>query len=110
MTGELDVKSENLDIIREGMYLVINAERGTAKKAANSKITLSGKTGTAEIGPKNDRKTNTWFMGYGERDGKLYGFAVIVQEGISGGSTCAPIVSKFFEEWLPPKEEKNIDK
>jgi penicillin-binding protein 2 len=110
MTGELDVKSENLDIIREGMYLVINAEKGTAKKAANSKITLSGKTGTAEIGPKNDRKTNTWFMGYGERDGKLYGFAVIVQEGISGGSTCAPIVSKFFEEWLPPKEEKNIDK
>lgn len=105
ITCELDVKEKNLDIIREGMYLVVNAEKGTAKKAANSKITISGKTGTAEIGPKNDRKTNTWFMGFGERDDKLYGFAVIVQEGVSGGSTCAPIVSKFFEEWLPPKQE-----
>ena len=108
MTGELDVKKENLDIIREGMYLVINAEKGTAKKAANSRITLSGKTGTAEIGPKNNRKTNTWFIGFGQRNDKLYGFAVIVQEGVSGGSTCAPIVSKFFEEWLPPKEENKV--
>ncbi len=108
LTGELDVKKENLDIIREGMYLVINAEKGTAKKAANSRITLSGKTGTAEIGPKNNRKTNTWFIGFGRRDDKLYGFAVIVQEGVSGGSTCAPIVSKFFEEWLSPKEESNV--
>jgi len=108
MTGELDVKKENLDIIREGMYLVINGEKGTAKRAGNSKITLSGKTGTAEIGPKNNRKTNTWFIGFGQRDGKLYGFAVIVQEGLSGGATCAPIVSKFFEEWLPPKEEDKV--
>ncbi|MCX6984105.1 MAG: penicillin-binding transpeptidase domain-containing protein [Lentisphaerae bacterium] len=103
--GKLDVEEENLDIVRKGMYLVINGAKGTAKKAGNSKITLSGKTGTAEIGPKNDRKSNTWFMGFGERDDKLYGIAVIVQEGLSGGSTCAPIVSKFFEEWLPPKEE-----
>jgi penicillin-binding protein 2 len=104
MAGNLDVKKGNLDIVREGMNLVINGEKGTAKKARNSKITLSGKTGTAEIGPRNDRKTNTWFIGFGQRDGKLYGIAVIVQEGVSGGSTCAPIVSKFFEEWLPPRK------
>ena len=108
--GKLDVEEENLDIVRKGMYLVINGAKGTAKKAGNSKITLSGKTGTAEIGPKNDRKSNTWFMGFGQRDDKLYGVAVIVQEGLSGGSTCAPIVSKFFEEWLPPKEENGAGK
>ena len=49
-------------------------------------------------------------MGFGQRDDKLYGVAVIVQEGLSGGSTCAPIVSKFFEEWLPPKEENGAGK
>ncbi len=107
--GELDVKQENLDIIRKGMHLVVNSEKGTAKKARNGKIILSGKTGTAEIGPKNDRKSNTWFMGFGEYDDKIYGVAVIVQEGVSGGSTCAPIVSRFFEEWLPSKKESGTE-
>jgi penicillin-binding protein 2 len=105
INSRLDVKKGNLDIIKEGMYLVVNGEKATAKRARNSKITLSGKTGTAEIGPKDNRKSNTWFIGFGQRDDKLYGIAVIVQEGLSGGSTCAPIVSKFFEEWLPQEKE-----
>ncbi len=107
--SELKVKKENLEIVRQGMYLVVNGEKGTAKKAINDKITLSGKTGTAEIGPKNDRKTNTWFMGFGTHNGKTYGFALIVQEGISGGSTCAPIVRQFFQTWLESPDAQEID-
>ncbi len=106
VVSQLKVKPENLEIVRQGMYLVVNDEKGTAKKARNSKITLSGKTGTAEIGPKDNRKTNTWFMGFGKYMGKTYGIAVIVQEGVSGGSTCAPIVGQFFDEWIEgPQDE-----
>ncbi|MFZ2653316.1 MAG: penicillin-binding protein 2 [Victivallales bacterium] len=106
IVSKLDVSLEHLDVIRQGMYLVVNGEKGTAKKAINDKITLSGKTGTAEIGPKNDRKTNTWFMGFGKHNDKTYGFALIVQEGISGGSTCAPMVRQFFQTWLESPDEK----
>ncbi|HBC87097.1 MAG TPA: penicillin-binding protein 2 [Lentisphaeria bacterium] len=103
--SELKVKKENLEIIREGMYRVVNGEKGTAKKARNEKITLCGKTGTAEIGPKDNRKTNTWFMGFGKHKDKTYGVAVIVQEGVSGGSTCAPIVGQFFNEWIEDSKD-----
>jgi len=106
VVSELKVKKENLEIVREGMYLVVNGEKGTAKKAINDRMTISAKTGTAEIGPKNDRKTNTWLIGFGTHNNRTYGFALIVQEGVSGGSTCAPMIRQFFQTWLDAPDVK----
>ncbi len=100
--GRLAVSQENLDIVRRGMRLSVSSPKGSSKAASISKIALSGKTGTAEMGPKNDRYTNTWFIGYGQDStGRLLSVSVFVEHGESGGRTCAPIAARIFQEWLP---------
>jgi cell division protein FtsI/penicillin-binding protein 2 len=54
--------------------------------------TVRGKTGTAEFGSKNPPETHAWFVGY---QGGI-AFAVLVEEGKSGGSVAAPIAKDFL--------------
>lgn len=102
--GELKAAPANLRIIRNGMWQAVNASDGSAKTARNNYITLFGKTGTAEMGPRSNRYTNTWFIAFGKYKKNLYSIVVFVERGASGGRTCAPIAKQFFNEWL--KEEK----
>ncbi len=51
-----------------------------------------GKTGTAEFGTATPPKTHAWFTGY---QGDI-AFAVLVEEGRSGGSVAAPIARSFL--------------
>jgi cell division protein FtsI/penicillin-binding protein 2 len=53
---------------------------------------VHGKTGTAEFGPKNPPQTHAWFVGY---QGDV-AFAVLVEEGRSGGTVAAPVAKKFL--------------
>ncbi|SDP60175.1 Cell division protein FtsI/penicillin-binding protein 2 [Pedococcus dokdonensis] len=54
--------------------------------------TVRGKTGTAEFGSKNPPETHAWFVGY---QGDV-AFAVLVEQGSSGGSVAAPVAKKFL--------------
>lgn len=51
-----------------------------------------GKTGTAEFGTKTPPQTRAWFVGY---QGDT-AFAILVEEGKSGGSVAAPIAKAFL--------------
>ncbi|WP_270888870.1 penicillin-binding transpeptidase domain-containing protein [Pedococcus sp. 5OH_020] len=53
---------------------------------------VRGKTGTAEFGSKNPPQTHAWFVGY---QGDV-AFAVLVEEGKSGGSVAAPVARRFL--------------
>lgn len=55
---------------------------------------VSGKTGTAEFGSATPPRTHAWFTGY---QGSI-AFAVVVEEGRSGGSVAAPIAKAFLTE------------
>jgi cell division protein FtsI/penicillin-binding protein 2 len=52
---------------------------------------VRGKTGTAEVG---DGVEHAWFLGTWEE----YGFAVLVEEGGSGGAVAAPIAGRLVAE------------
>ena len=81
------------------MYLSVNSDIGGSKRARNRTIDLSGKTGTAEVGPRSARYKNTWFTGFGTHNGKTYASALLVERGVSGGKTCAPLAAEFFTRW-----------
>ena len=55
---------------------------------------VRGKTGTAEHGNDPDALPRMWFAGY---QGDV-AFAVLVEEGKSGGTVAAPIAKKFLTE------------
>ena len=41
---------------------------------------------------------------------KTYAIAVLVENGESGGRSCAPLAARFFTEWLSGKQlEPQID-
>ncbi|NOY74295.1 MAG: penicillin-binding protein 2, partial [Kiritimatiellaeota bacterium] len=94
-----------LDPVREGMREVVHGARGSAKKADTPKIYLYGKTGTAEIRVGGRKRKNTWFACYGYYGEKTYALVVFVENGVSGGKTCAPIAKAFFNAWLPDKQK-----
>jgi len=109
---DLKLNKKYLDIIHKGMYEVVHGAKGSGKKGNAKSIVLHGKTGTAEKGSKAHRTKNTWFAGFGSSKGKTYSFVVFVENGQSGGKTCAPIARQFFDTWLPSmeSEEKSENK
>lgn len=98
--SQLPASRDDLELIREGMYLAVNGDHATAQRARNSAISLAGKTGTAEVKRPGDEYTNAWFIGYGPVDDPRYAIAIVIERGGSGGRTAAPIAGRFFEQWL----------
>jgi cell division protein FtsI/penicillin-binding protein 2 len=77
--------------LRGLMRLVVTEGTGTAvKSAAGGEV--FGKTGTAEYGAANPPETRAWFVGW---QGNV-AFAVLVENGKSGGTVAAPIAKAFL--------------
>ena len=96
----LPVSRTTLEVVQDGMRRVVNGPNATARRAQNPYISLAGKTGTAEVGPPDDRSHNTWFICFGPVEDPRYAAAIVVRDGISGGRTAAPIASQLFSAWL----------
>ncbi len=78
--------------IRSMMRLVVTTGTGSALKSAAGGP-VHGKTGTAEYGTATPPKNRVWFVGY---QGNL-AFAVMVEDGESGGTVAAPIAKAFLD-------------
>ncbi|MDD5697067.1 MAG: penicillin-binding transpeptidase domain-containing protein [Victivallaceae bacterium] len=104
INGQLAAAAENLEIVKAGMHLVVNGPEGSGKLAKNPLIDLSGKTGTAELNVQGKRRLNTWFIGFGKSGKTNYAAAILVEDGVSGGRTCAPLIREFFLRYLKRKK------
>jgi len=78
--------------LRSLMRLVVTQGTGTALKSAAGGPVF-GKTGTAEYGSANPPQTRAWFVGW---QGDV-AFAVLVENGKSGGTVAAPIAKAFLD-------------
>ena len=78
--------------LRQLMRLVVTDGTGIALKSVAGGPVF-GKTGTAEYGSKSPPATRAWFVGW---QGNV-AFAVLVEEGKSGGTVAAPIAGAFLE-------------
>lgn len=101
-TGKLAASKKSLDVIREGMYLVVHDSAGSGRRGNITSADLYAKTGTADIGYGSKASKNTWFNGFVKhpRTGELLSFAAVIERGESGGTTTAPIVAAMFTEWF----------
>ena len=77
--------------LRAMMGSVVAAGTGTELRGAPGGP-VRGKTGTAEHGSDPDADPRVWFVGY---QGDV-AFAVLVEEGTSGGTVAAPIAKDFL--------------
>ena len=113
---KIDIKKENLEIVKQGMFEVVNGIGGTATRARLKlkDIKMGGKTGTTQVrrislkeraqGIRRDEdlpwkyRNHAWFMAYAPHDNPKYAVAVIAEHGRSGSGVAAPIASKILEE------------
>lgn len=67
--------------------------KGTGRRAQVSGVRVTGKTGTAENAAGED---HAWFIGSAELRNRKIVFAIIVENGGSGGLQAAPIARKII--------------
>lgn len=93
---EMNWPDDKLDTIRKGMRDVFHADYGTAHMARVPGITMAGKTGTAEYGPKGGKKHRGWIIAYAPYEAPQYAVAMVVDEAVSGGQTVGPLIKELI--------------
>ena len=112
-----DKELSNLSVIRKSMYQVCNNPKGTATNYLSSKVTIAGKTGTAQVvAIKQDiekrklehemsyyRRSHAWFTSYGPYKKPKYVVMVMIEHGGHGGQAAGKIVSNIYNKLLELK-------
>ncbi|MCQ2378220.1 MAG: hypothetical protein MJ016_03285 [Victivallaceae bacterium] len=91
---------EKLDVIRTGMYQVVNSGDGSGRRAALDGLEIFGKTGSAEVGVRPHLRINAWFIAFATWENRTYALAIVRENASSGGSSCAPLAQEFFRRYL----------
>lgn len=123
---KIDVSPANLELIKEGMYAVVNKPGGTAWRSQFDYHgqRMGGKTGTTQVrritmkerreGIKKESelpwrlRNHALFVGYAPHDNPKYAVAVLVEHGGGGSSVAAPLAGKILREAImldPTREE-----
>ena len=79
------------------MLDVVNAPDGSGRSGQVDGLQIRGKTGSAEFGVRGNFKIYAWFIAYAKIKNQTIALAVVVEEGTSGGRTCAPLAAEFFK-------------
>lgn len=113
---KINVSAANLDLIKEGMYNVVNKPGGTAWRSQFDYHgqRMGGKTGTTQVRriSMKERQTGVvaqedlpWkyrnhalFVGYAPQDNPKYAVAVLVEHGRGGSTVAAPIGGQLLLE------------
>jgi penicillin-binding protein 2 len=107
VVGRLPVSEENLRIVREGLFEVVNRRHGTAWASRLDQVVMCGKTGTAQvIGRKEDAakgedeygpiKDHAWFVAYAPQENPRIAVAVLIEHGEHGSSAAAPVAAEMI--------------
>ncbi|MFO1482869.1 MAG: penicillin-binding protein 2 [Verrucomicrobiaceae bacterium] len=107
LRGDLsaNVKADEIEVIRKGMWKVVNDPGGTGKSARITGVEVAGKTGTAQNwrrdqnGNKLD-DNHTWFISFAPYQNPRFACCVLVQNGKSGGGCAAPVARRVLEQCL----------
>ena len=119
--ASLGIPDEHLDLVRQGMYDVVNSGIGTARGARSPVpgVKIAGKTGTAQVrrisaaerrsGVKRNealpwkQRDHALFVAFAPTDSPRYAVSVIIEHGIAGGKYAAPIARDVLTFLFEPE-------
>lgn len=106
------VKKETIDIVKQGMYDVVNTKGGTAywTRIKQKGFEMAGKTGTAQVIAKEKKdimeeenaeietkfQNHGLFIAFAPYDKPKYAVVVVVEHGNSGSGVAAPIAKDIL--------------
>ncbi|HTL47434.1 MAG TPA: penicillin-binding protein 2 [Verrucomicrobiae bacterium] len=92
----LSIKKANFEIVKQGMFQVVQSDYGTGQLGRVDFGHMAAKTGTAQAPPLN---SHAWMTGFFPYEHPKLAFAVFVEHGGSGGIAGARIVKGMLETW-----------
>ena len=112
---KLNIDPEHAKLLLQGMDRVVNIQGGTAygSRITDPAMVMGGKTGTAQVqritkqqraaGVKNEdlpwkQRHHGLFVGYAPLNAPRYACAVVVEHGVGGAATAAPIAKDLLLE------------
>ncbi|NNL77732.1 MAG: penicillin-binding protein 2 [Desulfobacterales bacterium] len=110
--GKVPVSESTLELVRKGLWAVVNSDTGTARGSRLTDVEISGKTGTSQVisRKKDDEKTDedlpphlrphAWFVAYAPSDAPVISVAVLVEHGEHGSGAAAPIARELIKTYL----------
>jgi penicillin-binding protein 2 len=112
IAGKVPVSQRALELVRKGLWEVVNGDHGTARGSSLADIEFSGKTGTSQvIGRKKDEtqseeevpdhlRAHAWFVAYAPSQKPEIAVAVLVEHGEHGSGAAAPIAREIIKTYL----------
>src|SRR4029077_2731691 len=103
----LEISSDKIDLVRKGLWKVVNEDGGTGGRARLKDWVVAGKTGTAQASDRGREENVAWFASFAPFDHPKYVVVVMVQ-GASGhgGEVAGPIATRILERSLALDEGK----
>jgi penicillin-binding protein 2 len=103
---ELNVSARSMAILHEAMLADTEDAEGTGHHVRDpdplTGLRICGKTGTAQVQDIHNEKIaqTTWFASFAPYPNPRWAVVVMVQDGKSGGETCAPVAGKVYKALL----------
>src|SRR6478736_249752 len=96
----LGVNPRNMKILHEAMLQETESEEGTGKYVQGCGYRVCGKTGTAELQTLREdgtgKKNTVWFGSFAPYESPRFAVVVMVENGVSGGTTCVPVARDVY--------------
>ncbi|MBI4925977.1 MAG: hypothetical protein HY843_08650, partial [Bdellovibrio sp.] len=115
IVNKVQISQKTLELVRQGLWGVVNNERGTAYSQRLPGIDFAGKTGSAQVvhiaeeklfkkyaceSMKFKERQNALFVGYAPTRDPAISVAVIAEHACHGASGAAPIVRQTIKSYL----------
>src|SRR5436305_3458212 len=102
-----EISPDKIDLVRKGLWKVVNEDGGTGGRARLKDWVVAGKTGTAQATERGQEENVAWFACFAPFDHPKFVVAVMVQ-GASGhgGEVAGPIADRILERSLALDEGK----
>jgi len=112
VVGKIPLNAQALELVRKGLWEVVNSDRGTARGSRLVDIEFSGKTGTSQVvsrkqddtQPENEipahLRPHAWFVAFAPSDAPQIAIAVLIEHGEHGSGAAAPIAREMIKTYL----------
>lgn len=101
---QMGLSSADMEVVRQGMWKVVNEQGGTGKNARIKGVEVAGKTGTAQFwrqeGREKVKDNHVWFICFAPYKNPKFAICVMIQGAKSGGGVAAPVAQKILTESL----------
>lgn len=100
----IPIKKETLSLISDSLLGVINTPEGTGWYVRNPKISIAGKTGTAQVVEKGKElkrglSDHAWFVAFVPKESPEIVIVAFLEHGGHGGVAAARVVKNFLNAW-----------